>query len=172
MKVIKMDHENVNSLLSYYFDEDSKRHHKRMQEHITGCQSCKQYLDDLSVISDAMAQWQDEEPEEDTLHHIMRDISVAGASPARARVRNPTQLACEIAGAMASIFLAIYMFQYSVTHSQLWNSIRDYWSVGSIGAFGLAVILFFAFSVFISLALTPIILFETQSNSSTAEVRH
>ncbi len=171
MKAIKMDHEDRNNLLSYYYNEDSKRHRRRMQQHISTCESCKQYLDDLNAIGDVLHQWQDEEPEKGTLDRIMRDISVTRTPTVRTRPRNPLLIAIQTAGAMASVFLVVYMVQHSLTHSHVWNLVRGYWLTGSIGDWGLAAVLFFAFSIFISLALTPIILSETQCGSSTARVR-
>jgi hypothetical protein len=158
-----MQHPNKNDLLSIYYNEKIKPGDKEtILSHVDTCQTCQNYIKTLHRVEDMLTIWQDEKPVPQVLDKIMENISATQTKPVQSRQFISIMPILQIAFSICFILALLYIIQSKIVLSPIWQTINQFWFVETFGSFGVTMISFFILGTFITLSLTPILLFDSQ----------
>ncbi|UCH96608.1 MAG: hypothetical protein JSV88_07095 [Candidatus Aminicenantes bacterium] len=156
---------NKNHLLDLYFHEISSRKEREIRKHVEQCSECRHYLETLKQTHHALDQWQDEAPLANTLDLILERIPGPQPEPV---FDKPAITIPPIAPFLKIVFsilavLAIIIFLHDkVTLFPFWETLKECWFVKLLGSLGVTTVLVFLLGAFITLALSPILILESQ----------
>ena len=154
---------NKNHLLGLFFHEGTEREEKKIRNHVSQCIQCQEYLIVLEQTHDRLHQWPDEMPRTDTLDQIMKNIPEPPVKQAATKPASPLVPLLWIPLSALAILTIILLVKDIVTRLPLWQTIENLWVVQQLGSFGVTAILVFLVGITITLALTPILIFESRS---------
>jgi hypothetical protein len=161
-----MNHENKNQLLTLFYHEGTEREEKKIASHVRACESCQEYLKIVKQTDELLNQWRDEQPLPQTLDLILANVSSTELKPIQARQVFSATPILQIAFSLGIILTLLYFVQSKISLLPIWHSLERWWLVQAIGSFGVVTILFFCIGTFITLSLTPILVFKTNKLNS------
>lgn len=156
-----MNHENKNLLLTLYYHEGTEREEKKIEAHVRSCESCQEYLKIMKQTDELLNQWHDEQPLPQTLDLILSSISSTELKPIQASPAISAKPILQIAFSLGIILTLLFFAQSKISLLPIWQSLERWWLVQAIGSFGVVTILFFCIGTFITLSLTPILVFKS-----------
>lgn len=154
---------NKNKLLALYFNEGTKREEREIRKHVDTCDECRAYLSSLDKLDQTLHLWQDEEPLPGTLDLIMAEIPVNRRKPAEAKPAFSFTPILSLVFSAAAILTAIIFLHDKIMLLPFWETIKECWCVKAFGSFGTTAMLVFLFGLFITLAITPVLILEAKS---------
>lgn len=157
-----MEHPNKNDILDLFFHEETSRQEKKISTHIQHCQSCQEYLTTLNQADQVLSQLPEEQPLPQSFDLILANISPIGIKPTPTRSIFSSKPILHITFALALILISIYFVQMKVSLLPIWQSLKQLWLIKAFGSFGIVTVLFFCIGTFITLSLTPILVFKTK----------
>jgi len=155
-------HPNKNKLLDLFYNEIISRGKADVLSHVDSCPSCQDYVKTLHSVNETLTSWQDEKPLPQTFAIILDNISQAPVKPVVQRQSIPVTPILQIAFSICLILALIYIIQSKIVLLPVWETVQNMWFVETFGSFGFVLLLFFCVGTFITLSLTPIILFDSQ----------
>jgi hypothetical protein len=155
-----VDHPNKNEILALFYYEATERDTKKLTSHIQQCESCREYIENLNRIGNALSELPDEQPSSQIFENIIAEISVEKLRPARQPQFFLLKPILKIAVSLIMILSIIYLIQCKISLLPIWQSLSQYWLVQAIGSFGVVLILFFCIGTFVALSLAPILIME------------
>ncbi len=159
-----MNHPNKNELLAIYYHEDVKLRKADVLSHLNSCAICRQYITTLAAVEKKLQQWHNEQPLPQTYNLISKNISVAAPASARNSFFIPITPILQIAIGICLIISIIFIIQDQLLKMPFWHAIKHCWMVETFGMFSLGLICFFCLGTFVTLSLTPIMIFESPQN--------
>ncbi len=159
----KMCNFNKNLLLDLYFQEISSKEEQKIKKHVEQCSQCRDYLSALEQTNQTLNQWQDQSPLPDTLDLVMEKIPGTLPKPASAKLTLAAAPFIKIVFSIIAVLVVLVFLNQQVTHFTSWETIQDWWFVKLFGSIGVTAVLFFLLGAFITLALSPVLILETQS---------
>lgn len=154
---------NKNHLLSLFFHEGTEREEKKIRNHVSQCTQCQEYLTVLEQTHDRLHRWPDEKPRTDTLDQIMKNIPEPLVKQAAKKPASSLVPLLWIPLSALVMLATILLAKDIVTRLPLWHAIENLWIVQQLGSFGVTALLAFLVGITITLALTPILIFESRS---------
>ncbi|MGE5432141.1 MAG: anti-sigma factor family protein [Syntrophomonadaceae bacterium] len=158
--------ENKNHLLDLYFLEGSEEEHAEMTEHIKHCGNCREYLESLTETMDMLSELKEEEPGKDLFSNILSEVSVSVPKPSKKRTGVELVPVLQIAFGEIFLFSLIYFIKMQITLLPFWKIIERNWIIQSLGDAGVSVVLVLVAGSFITLAMAPILLMESDRKNS------
>ncbi|MCU7501133.1 MAG: hypothetical protein HF300_17305 [Ignavibacteria bacterium] len=158
--------ENKNHLLDLYFHEGSEEDHAEVAEHIKTCQSCREYLESLDGTMNLLSELKEEEPRGDLFGSILREVSVPVIKPTKKKTGVELLPVLKIAFGEIFLFALVYFIKIQITLLPFWNIIEKNWIIRSLGDTGVSVALVLIAGSFITLAMAPILLMESNRKNS------
>lgn len=157
---------NKNKILDIYYNEASLKEKETTQNHIKECNLCAEYLESLNMIEKKLDFLHEQKPSDKVLSNILESVETV---PTR-ELKSETTI--EIAPffhiVLGLVFLSafVYFIVLQLSTITLWKSIEEHWFIQIFGSVGIPVIIVLTIGTFISLALTPILIFELNNNKS------
>ncbi|MGE5315664.1 MAG: anti-sigma factor family protein [Acidobacteriota bacterium] len=148
-------------LLDLYFHEGEEGRLSELSAHAARCPQCRAYLASVKRTMGLLSELGEEEPAERVIGSILAEISVAPAAPAIRKTGADVVPILQIAFGEILIFALIYFIKIQISFTWCWEALEKYGIVRSIGSFGVSVILVLLAGSFITLALAPILLMES-----------
>lgn len=160
--------ENKNHLLDLYYLEGNEHEHSEIREHVTKCESCQEYLASLKQTMGMLDKLEDKKLAPDLFDNILAEVSLSIPNPKPVIPKSGVQVVPILQIAFGEIFLfsLIYFLKIQITLMPSWKIMQNHWLVQSIGSVGIAVIIVLITGTFITLALAPILLFESKEHKS------
>lgn len=153
-------------VLAFYFGECSSEEGNRIQRHLEECGDCSSYLNELRQTGNILRLWEDSSPDVNTWDEIRESISEKELEKT-----NTVSYYREIAPAtpfikilliiMAMAFL-LFMLRSRIPLFSFWNQWNDLWVVRLLGPLGMAIAAIFCLGAFITLSMTPILIWESR----------
>lgn len=161
-------HMNKNNLLTLYFHEGTKKEEQEIQKHVAQCKECRDYLLSLEQVDRGLHLWQAETPLPNTLDIIMAQLPLEPApvkqkKPVAARSVIPFTPIVTIILSAAAILAVIFFLHDKITLLLSWQTIKEYWYFRVLGTFGTTAALVFLFGLFVTLAITPVLILEAKT---------
>jgi hypothetical protein len=154
---------NKNHLLTLYFHEGTAKEEQKIQSHVNRCDECRDYLLQLEQTDNMLIQWKEEKPLPNTLDLILGEIPLEATTPVELKTSPSITPLLALLFSIIGLFIIISISHDKVTILPFWSTLKDIWPVRAIGSFGVMMILFFILGIFITLALTPVLIMEIQS---------
>ncbi len=155
-------HGNLNALLKLHFREGTEREIHKIQNHVSICESCRDYLSELEKTECMLHQWKDEKPSAQSLDIIIHQISEGSPVTITRKPSFSFWPMINIAFSLVCVLALAYFVQSKITLLSIWQTIESNWFVQAVGSFGCVLVLFFAVGSFIALSIAPILLFDSQ----------
>jgi hypothetical protein len=159
----KMCNLNKNLLLDLYFHEISGKEEQKIRKHVEQCSECRAYLLTLEQTNQSLHQWQDQSPLPNTLDLIMEKIPQPQPKPASSKPALAVAPFIKIVFSILAILGVLVFLHNQVAHFSFWETLQEWWFVKLFGSLGVTAVLFFLLGTFITLALSPVLILETQS---------
>lgn len=153
---------NRNKILAYHYREISGRKSIKAGEHIASCKRCASYLEDLQSIERKLDVWENEKPAPVILENILKSIDSTASAQAVPKPVATVKPFVYLAGAILMIIALVYIIKVNITLLPFWESIKATAIVEFIGPFGVASIIVFCMGFFVSFAIAPVLILETQ----------
>jgi anti-sigma factor RsiW len=154
-------HPHPNELLACALAEAGDNERRRIEEHVRACEACRAYVTLIEDTTSALADWPEEEPPADGLDRVL--ARVRSARPAGAwRDEWLRPVLASLAGVVLGS-LVIYaagaqiLALPSVAQAPLFGPVKAF------SGFGLAALVFFGIGSWVTLALAPMLILESQS---------
>jgi hypothetical protein len=154
---------NKNHLLDLFFHEAGGREEGKLRKHVEQCSDCRAYLFTLTQTAQALHQWQNASPDPNTLDLILEKIPAAPLKPVATKPAFPVTPFLKIALTIWAVLGVVTFLQDIVTRFPLWEMLQEWWFVKLFGSLGVALVLFFLVGAFITLALSPVLILDSQS---------
>ncbi len=166
-----MCHINRNKLLSLYYNEVTEKEEKVIRIHLNSCNDCKTYVKTINQTELLLDHWPNEEPITNSFNEILARIPSTQPKAQRrilARLLSPI---IQLVLSLIFISSAVYLLYSTLKTFAIWTSLENYWIYHLIGNFGIITLLFFCVSIFFTLCMTPILLFESQNSEINTRQR-
>ena len=154
---------NKNHLLDLYFHEIGAREEEKLRKHVDQCSDCRDYLFTLTQTDQALHQWRDVSPQPNTLDLILEKIPAAPLKPVTAKPAISVTPFLKIVLTIWAVLGIAAFLQDKVTRFSLWETLQEWWFVKLFGSLGVTLVLFFLLGAFITLALSPVLILDSQS---------
>ncbi len=159
---------NKNHLLALYFHEGTKKEEQEIQKHVARCAECRAYLLSLEQVDRGLQLWQDETPLPNTwdiieAQTLLEPAPVMQKKPAAARSVVPFTPIVTLILSTAAILAVIFFLHDKITLLPAWQTIKEYWYFRFFGTFGVTTALVFLFGLFVTLAITPVLILEAKT---------
>ncbi len=161
-----MCNENKNHLLTLYFHEGTNKEEQEIQNHVDQCSECLEYMLVLEKTDKVLLQWKEEKPLPNTLDLILENIPETLPTQAEEVPGSPIAPLLALFFSIIGIFFIISLVHDKITILPFWDILKDIFPVRVLGSFGVTAILFFLVGIFVTLALTPVLIMETQSKKN------
>lgn len=158
--------ENKNHILDLYFLEGSEEEHAAVTEHIKNCAGCRQYLEDLKETMNILSELKEEEPAKNLFGNILSEVSVPVPKPSKKKTGVELIPLLQIAFGEIFLFSLIYFIKIQITLLPFWKTIENNWIIQSLGDAGVSVAIVLIAGSFITLAMAPILLMESNRKNS------
>ncbi|HEX2868174.1 MAG TPA: hypothetical protein VHO03_14105 [Ignavibacteriales bacterium] len=158
--------DNKNHLLDLYFHEGSEKERAEMAEHVKQCNSCREYLEGLEETMNLLSELKEEEPAKDLFGSILAEVSVSVTKPSKKKTGVDLLPVLQIAFGEIFLFSLIYFIKSQITLLPFWNILEKNWIIQSIGGAGVSVVLVLIAGSFITLAMAPVLLLESDRKKS------
>jgi hypothetical protein len=158
---------NKHELLDLYFHEGKDDRLSELSEHAAHCAECRVYLAAIKRTMGMLSRLEDETPPEAVLTKILADVSVSQPAPAHKKTGVDVVPILQIAFGEIFVFALIYFIKIQLSFTSIWEAVEQYRIVQSIGSLGVSVILVLLAGSFITLALAPILLMESNKKFSS-----
>jgi len=156
-----MSHPNKNELAAFFYKEISIQRGKAVQRHLLTCPECRYYVAVLSRTAELLTSLPVESPAANSFEKIMSSIPKNRPQPSRVKSIIPVWPIFEFTIAIIMIIASIILFQNRLTETVIWNTLQQTWVIKTIGSYGFTAVIFFSIGSFITLALAPILYFES-----------
>ncbi len=160
-----MSHQNKNAILSLFYHECTQQEESKLRDHLTGCEDCREYLNELKQMDFILKYSQDEQPLPGTIDKILANIPAERPRVAPARPEMSALPFFRIGFVMIFILSLIYLVQDRISMQPFWQSMQEIWVIQTVGSFGFVAFLFLCAGTFITLALAPILYFDVNKNA-------
>ncbi len=157
-----MDHPNRDRLLEYYYREAGEQEMKTIQDHVNVCPECTRYLNALEQTSGILSRLREEAP---TVCVFDLIIKAHDPVPERLKAQKTTGSLVpylKIAGAVSAVMALVFFFHDRVTLLPFWQIVNNLWLFQKIGTFGLMIMAFFLVGSFITMAMAPVLLLNSE----------
>jgi len=158
---------NTHHLLDLYFHEGAEDRMAEVNEHASRCAECRMYLGSVKHSMRLLSALGEEAPPPRVLANILEDVAVVPARPPLAKTGVEVVPILQIAFGEIFVFALIYFIKIQISFTSLWETIGQYPVVGSIGTFGVSVVLVLLAGSFITLALAPVLLMDADRKFSS-----
>ena len=155
-----MGHQNRNAILSLFYHELSLQQEHKLRDHLTACEDCREYLNELKQMASILKHSQDELPLPGTFDKILANIPVEKPKVVFTKPGLTPLPFFQIGFAMIFILSLIYFVQDKISMQPFWWSLQENWVIQTVGSYGFVAFLFLCFGTFITLALAPILYFD------------
>ena len=159
----KMCNINKNLLLDLYFHEISGKKEQKVRKHMEQCSQCREYLSTLEQTNRSLHQWRDQAPQPNTLEVILEKIAEPAPKPASVNLARAAAPFIKIVVSILAVLLILVFLHNQITHFSFWETLKEWWFVKFIGSFGVTAVLFFLLGAIITLAFSPVLIWESQS---------
>jgi len=166
METAAMCNINKNHLLTLFFHEGTPREEKEIQMHVSECKECRDYLLILEQTRQTLHRWNDDAPPPNTWDSILVHLSEAPETrkkPADAEAGLAVKPVLIILASIGFILALISLVRGKITWLPVREILENSWLGQFLGSFGVMAILFFFLGLFITLAITPVLMLERQS---------
>lgn len=157
---------NKNKILDFYFSEGTESELNNIREHINKCSSCQLYLSEIKQTMCKLEKLEDQAPPENVLNRIIAEVSVSVPKPAVKERTTPVTSILQIALGQIFLFALIYIVNSSAVITKIWDSVKNFQLFQVLGSMGLTVIIVFGLGAFVTLAVAPVLLFESKNKKS------
>ena len=157
---------NKNHLLDLYFNEYSGKGEAALRKHAGQCPECRDYLSTLAQTDRVLHRWQDQVPHPHTLDFILENLPETLPEPEPAAPNTatvPVAPFLKIVVSIVAILGVLVLFHDKLTRFAFWETVQQWWFVKLFGSLGVSAVLLFLLGTFITLALSPILILESQS---------
>ncbi|MCU7496140.1 MAG: hypothetical protein HF314_18765 [Ignavibacteria bacterium] len=158
--------ENKNRILDLYFLEGSEDERTEVTEHMKNCESCRKYLESLKDTMNLLSELKEEEPAKDLFSNILSEVSVLVPQPSKKKPGVDLIPVLQIAFGEVFLFSLIYFIKIQIALLPFWNMIEKNWIIQSLGDTGVSVALVLIAGSFITLAMAPVLLMESDRKNS------
>jgi hypothetical protein len=155
-----MGHQNKNAIVNLFYHELSSKEEHKMRDHLTRCENCQEYLNELKQIDSILKYSRDERPLPGTFDEILERIPVGRPRVVSAKPEITALPFFRIGFAMLFILSLIYFVQDKISLLPFWQSWQEVGVIQAIGSFGFVAFVFLGIGTFITLALAPILYFD------------
>jgi hypothetical protein len=157
---MRPDHPSPTDLLDLHFGEAEGRRRARIASHAEECPRCRETLSDLEWVESSLAALPEKEPPAGGLERVLG--RVAGERPAAARPNGwMIPVAASLAGVGAGVGI-IYAAGARLLTLPMVAEMQLLEPVKALSSFGLAALIFFGIGSFVTLALAPVLMIESQ----------
>lgn len=153
-------------LLDLYFHEGEEERWEELSGHAAHCADCRLYLSSMKRTMKLLSVLEEEEPSEGILNNILADVSVSTPRPSHKRTGVNVVPILQIAFGELFVFALMYFIKLQISVTSLWEAVSQYRFVQSIGSLGFSVILVLIAGSFITLAMAPILLMDSDKKFS------
>ncbi|MFC1840237.1 hypothetical protein ACFL1N_11695 [Thermodesulfobacteriota bacterium] len=157
-----MHHPNKNRLLEYYYKEGSDSEIHRTRVHIQDCVICREYFQTLEQTSRVLNKLQEQVPPKDTFDLMIEEMDILPKKPVQKRQIISALPYFQIALSIPFILAVLYYFQDKLSLLSAWEKLEKIWIIETLGSFGLVTIIFFFLGSFITMALAPVLLLDSE----------
>jgi len=157
-----MQHPNKNRLLEYFYREGSGPGIKRTREHVHECVTCREYLHTLEQTTQVLNELPDQSPSKDSFDLIIKEVDISPKRNMRKRQMNSAIPYFQIALSIPFILAVLYFIQNKLSLLPVWKTLEKIWIIETLGSFGLVGVIFFLVGSFITIALAPVLLLDSE----------
>ncbi len=159
---------NRDRLLAFHFREGDERELVRVKRHVEQCPECRLVIADLRMVETALQRWPDVASPDTALDGIMERIATARppAPPLPARPRPSVLAAKPFFQIVAVIFALLFVIGWLGRGVKLlpwWQTVSKWGVMQLFGPAAVAVFLIFILGTIVTLALSPILIWETEA---------
>jgi len=154
-----------NRLLAVHFAEGTGEEDRLIRAHVQQCVECRLYLDLIGNTDRWLCEWGDENPPAGGFELLLERIEAAEPLPAVVKKRNtvlPITPFLKILTGIAAMVGIILLLTHRLAAFSFWDKVRLWWVVEWIGPLGVAAAVTICAGVLITLALSPVLLWESQ----------
>jgi hypothetical protein len=158
---VRDTHPTPGDLVELHFGEVDGRRREAIAAHVQGCRRCREELAGLELVDRALAAQPEEAPPADGLERVLSRID--REEPLRARAGGwlvPLAAALGGVGGGAALIFALGTWLVGLPRLAQWAVAEP---TRLVSGLGLAALAFFAVGSFVTLALAPALLMESQS---------
>jgi anti-sigma factor RsiW len=163
------EHPSPTELLELHFDELRGARRHRIATHVSECPRCRETVESLEWVQRSLATLPEEAPPEDGLARVMERIAHS-RRPARTRAGWLAPVAASLGGVGAGVGV-IYAAGARLLTLPMVAEMPLLEPVKALSSFGLATLVFFSVGSFVTLALAPVLMMESQSHTRALAAR-
>ena len=157
---------NKNKILAVYYNEASHREKKYILEHLKECSLCAEYYESLQVIEKKLDFSPKHKPSDKVLNNILESIEIVPAREVKPKTTIEVAPFFHIALGLVFLSTFVYFIILQLSTMSLWQSIEEHWFMQIFGSIAIPIFIVLTIGTFISIALTPILIFELNNNKS------
>lgn len=157
---------NKHELLDLFFHEGTEARLSELSEHAAHCAECRVYLATTKQTMNLLGALGEEAPPETVIANILEQVSVSHPIPPHKKTGLNVVPVLQIAFGEIFVFALIYFIKIRISFTPFWEFMEQYRIVQSIGSLGISVILVLLAGSFITLALAPILLMDSNKKFS------
>ena len=157
-----MNHPDKNRLLEYFYGDGTELEFKRTHNHIKNCLECMAYMTEMERVSRLLNRLPDQTPSRIDLGLITGDQAMVSEKTAGSRRIAPVVPYLKIALTIPVIMAVLYLVHDRIILLPFWGMLENIWIIQKIGSFGLAAAAFFLFGSFVTMAMAPVLLLNTE----------
>jgi len=152
---------NKNHLLDLFFLEGNETNHSEVKEHLENCPECREYFRLLNQSMNLLDLLEEEDPSGSIFSKILDEVAISRPKTVQYKSSIPVIPILQIAFGEIFIFSLIYFLKIQLTIIPFLKNIQDHWIFQAVGSMGISVLLVLAAGSFITLAIAPVLLFES-----------
>jgi len=157
---------NKNKIVAVYYNEATLREKKNILEHIKECSLCAEYYESLQVIKKKLDFSHEHKPSDKVLSNILESIEIVTAQDVKPKTTIEVVPFFHIALGLVFLSTFAYLIVLQLSTMSLLQSIEEHWFMQIFGSVAIPIFIVLTIGTFISLALTPILIFELNNNKS------
>jgi anti-sigma factor RsiW len=163
------EHPSPTELLDLHFDELRGPRRNRIAMHVSDCPRCRETVESLEWVQRSLATLPEEAPPEDGLARVMESIAHSRPS-VRTRAGWTAPVAASFGGVGAGVGV-IYAAGARLLTLPMVAELPLLEPLKVLSSFGLAALVFFSIGSFVTLALAPVLMMESQSHTRALATR-
>lgn len=158
--------DRIHQLPDLFFREGEDKRLAELSEHAAHCHECRMFLSSMKRTMGMLSALAEEEPPPQVLDRILTEVSASHPKPAAVQTGVRLVPVLQIAFGEIFLFALMYFIKIQISFSWLEDWIMRYPVIRSIGSMGVSVIIVLLAGSFVTLALAPILLMESNKKFS------
>jgi hypothetical protein len=157
---------NAHHMLDLYLHEGSDDRLLELNEHAARCAVCRMSLSRIKQTVKLLSVVGDEEPAGHIIDDILSEVAASQPKPVRRKTGVEVIPVLQIAFGEIFVFALIYFIKIQLSMTSIVDAVNQVPVLRTIGTLGVSVILVLIAGAFITLALAPILLMDSEKKFS------